>query len=111
MPWIKLVGIPTTDLFGEIVMRAYPGQGWWIRGVSELLLIATRGSAKPPNKVPIGIISDRFRHSQKPTNAHEYAQLFPGPYLELFARRPHPGWDVWGNEVKSDIEIVTDSDR
>jgi N6-adenosine-specific RNA methylase IME4 len=22
-----------------------------------------------------------------------------GPYLELFARRPADGWDVWGNEV------------
>jgi N6-adenosine-specific RNA methylase IME4 len=23
----------------------------------------------------------------------------PGPYVELFARRPAPGWSVWGNEV------------
>lgn len=26
-----------------------------------------------------------------------------GPYCELFAREPHPRWDVWGNEVESDI--------
>lgn len=27
------------------------------------------------------------------------------PYLELLAREPHPGWDVWGNEVESEIEL------
>jgi N6-adenosine-specific RNA methylase IME4 len=25
------------------------------------------------------------------------------PYIELFAREKHSGWDVWGNEVESDI--------
>jgi N6-adenosine-specific RNA methylase IME4 len=23
----------------------------------------------------------------------------PGPYLELFARRPIAGWTTWGNEI------------
>ena len=28
-------------------------------------------------------------------------QLVDGPYLEMFARPPHPpGWDVWGDEVE-----------
>lgn len=108
MPWIKLNGIPSTSLFGEVVMTAYPGQGWWVRGTSEPLLICVRGSARPPEHPPVGLISERMRHSKKPSNAHEYAELFPGPYLELFARRTRPGWDVWGNEVKSDVimEVV-----
>ena len=25
------------------------------------------------------------------------------PRIELFAREKTPGWDVWGNEVESDI--------
>ena len=25
--------------------------------------------------------------------------------IELFAREKRDGWDVWGNEVKSDIEL------
>ena len=25
----------------------------------------------------------------------------PGPYLELFARRPRLNWTVWGNEVEA----------
>lgn len=103
MPWIKMNGVPTTDLYGQIVMRPYPGQGWWVKGTSELLLIGVKGNAKPPENVPTGLISERFRHSKKPTNAHEYGQMFPGPYLEMFARRPYPGWDAWGNEVESDI--------
>lgn len=32
-------------------------------------------------------------------------RLSPGPYLELFARRPMAGWDVWGNQVESDITV------
>jgi hypothetical protein len=28
-----------------------------------------------------------------------------GPYIELFARRPAEGWDVWGNEVESTIAL------
>jgi N6-adenosine-specific RNA methylase IME4 len=106
MPWIKMQGIPTTDLFGQVVMKAYPGQGWWVRGTSEPLLICTRGNIKPPENVPTGLISERMQHSKKPSNAHEYGQLFPGPYLELFARRPREGWDVWGNEVESSIQLA-----
>lgn len=25
--------------------------------------------------------------------------LYAGNRIELFARKPHDGWDVWGNEV------------
>jgi hypothetical protein len=25
--------------------------------------------------------------------------LFPGPYLELYARKPAPGWTCWNNEI------------
>ena len=109
MPWVKMRGIPTVDLWGEIVMIPIAGQGWWIRGTSEMLLICTRGNIKPPIDPPMGLISQRFRHSKKPSNAHEYAELFPGPYLEMFARRPRDGWDVWGNELESDIAMNGDS--
>lgn len=105
MPWIKMNGIPTTDLFGQVVMKAYPGQGWWVRGVSEPILICTRGNIKPPENPPTGLISERMQHSKKPTNLHEYAQLFEGPYLELFARRPMLGWDAFGNEVEGSIAL------
>ena len=34
-------------------------------------------------------------------------QVSPGPYLELFARRKRIGWDVWGDEVESDVEMAS----
>lgn len=41
------------------------------------------------------------RHSAKPEAFQDMVEtVSPGPYLELFARRPRPGWTVWGNEVK-----------
>lgn len=45
--------------------------------------------------------------SHKPEEMHTIAErLTPGPYLELFARRPRPGWSTWGNElIASDVTI------
>lgn len=49
----------------------------------------------------------RGRHSQKPEAFQDIVEVVsPGPYLEMFARRKRPGWDVWGNEVDSDVEIA-----
>ncbi len=40
------------------------------------------------------------RHSEKPTVFYEnIRRYFPAPYLDLFSRRPHEGFDSWGNEV------------
>ncbi len=48
----------------------------------------------------------RGRHSQKPEEFFDLAEhLSPGPYLELFARRPRPGWERWGNEVESTVAL------
>ncbi|RJO62360.1 MAG: methyltransferase [Dehalococcoidia bacterium] len=47
------------------------------------------------------------RHSQKPDEAYALIEsISPAPRLELFARQKREGWDVWGNEVKSDIRVV-----
>jgi len=115
-PWIKLRDVPTIDLFGKVSLWPAVGQGWWVQGVTEPFLIATRGN--PPNvmkltgRPPVGLgqlpgclISLRFQHSRKPSNQYEYAELFPGPYVELFARETRLGWDVWGNEVESTVKI------
>lgn len=48
----------------------------------------------------------RGRHSQKPEAFYLLVErLSPGPYLEMFARDRRLGWDAWGNEVDSDVEI------
>ena len=48
----------------------------------------------------------RRRHSEKPDEFFGLVeQISPGPYLELFARRRRPGWDVWGNEIDSNLTL------
>jgi N6-adenosine-specific RNA methylase IME4 len=44
-------------------------------------------------------VSPRREHSRKPEEAYARIEaLCEGPYLELFARAPRPGWDSWGRE-------------
>ena len=45
------------------------------------------------------------RHSAKPDTFFDMINVFGDPRLEMFARQPRPGWDVWGDEVESDIEV------
>ena len=33
------------------------------------------------------------------------------PRIELFARQKTEGWDVWGNEIESDIKLPTISTK
>lgn len=48
----------------------------------------------------------RQDHSSKPTEIYTLIEkISPPPYLELFARKKREGWDVWGNEVESTIEL------
>ena len=51
----------------------------------------------------------RRRHSEKPDEFFKLVErVSPGPYMEMFARKKRPGWMVWGNEIESDVELVTD---
>jgi len=47
------------------------------------------------------------KHSKKPICSYELIEsLYPNcKRLELFARDKRKGWDVWGNEVESDIKL------
>lgn len=49
----------------------------------------------------------RGRHSAKPQIFRNIIEeTFPNDTkIELFARDRTPGWDVWGNEVESDIQL------
>jgi len=104
-PWVKVVGPPQQTLWGDWIYKPVYGLGFWVRGCSEAVLVGRRGNVSPPAGDFVGILSENFGHSRKPDNLYEYAEQFPGPYLELFARRKRPGWDVWGNEVESTVEL------
>lgn len=83
------------------------GIGQYFRHAHETLLLGVKG------RLPVRFRGQRSfamlprqDHSHKPEEVHVMVErLSPGPYLELFARRPFPGWNVWGNEVDSDIVI------
>lgn len=104
LPWIK-VQKSELDLWGEWFFKTQFGVGFWARGVSEPLLIATRGQPSLPDKTFIGLLSPNISHSRKPDNIYEYAESLNGPYLEMFCRRPRKGWSIFGNEFKSDVEL------
>lgn len=93
--------------------KPFFGIGYYTKSNCEVCLIGVKG--KPPkasNSVSSVIISPREEHSKKPDEVRERIVQLCGdlPRIELFARQKTPGWDVWGNEVKSDIELrsVTD---
>lgn len=84
------------------------GMGRWTRANAELCLLATKGKPKRVNAGIHSIIDSRIReHSQKPDEVRIEIENLMGdlPRIELFAREKSPGWDVWGNEVESDIEL------
>jgi len=85
------------------------GLGYWTRGNPEICLLATKGHPKRvDNCVPNLVISERRDHSRKPDEIRGRIVRLVGdlPRVELFARSATPGWDVWGNEVESDIELI-----
>ena len=85
------------------------GLGFWTRGNAEICLLATKGHQKrQSNKVHQFIISPVEQHSKKPDITREKILALMGdlPRIELFARQHTPGWDVWGNEIKSDIRFA-----
>lgn len=84
------------------------GLGFWTRGNAEICLLATKGRPKRKSAgVHQFIISPVEQHSKKPDVARDKIVQLMGdvPRIELFARQSSEGWDVWGNEVDSSIDL------
>lgn len=97
--WLKLNPKSLTPFYGL---------GRWTRGNTEPCLLATKGKPKRISKSVFQLIQEpRMRHSQKPAIVRDKIVELMGdlPRIELFAREKTKGWDVWGNEVKSDIDL------
>ena len=84
------------------------GGGNWTRSNPEICLFATKGK---PKRVSASVrnlcVSERREHSRKPDQIRSGIVTLCGdlPRVELFCRYPESGWDVWGNEVESDIDL------
>lgn len=87
--------------------------GHWFRSASEHVIFAVRGKVPRPEgfpALPTWFPHARTPHSVKPDTIHKYAELAcpEGPWLEMFARRGRPGWDVWGNQAPDSVCSVND---
>ena len=86
----------------------FMGLGYWTRANAEICLLAVKGKPKRVSKSVRQIIDSPIeRHSKKPDETRERIIDLMGdlPRIELFARQKTDGWDVWGNEVESDIKL------
>lgn len=84
--------------------------GAWTMKNCEICLLGTRGKMlkhKKSNNVYQLIEAERTRHSKKPDIfAEKIVEIFGDlPRIELFARDLKTGWDVFGNEIVSNIEM------
>ncbi len=85
------------------------GMGSYFRGNTEHVLFGIRGQMPIPASLRETnvIFAARSRHSQKPEAMRDLImRVYPNASrIELFARRKCFGWDCWGNEVESDIDL------
>lgn len=99
------------------------GTGFWVRGQTEDILIASRGNprvlqvgagqTRPGASLSSLLVTRSQQHSRKPRESYEdFESVTRSPRLELFARRARKGWDAWGHEAKEpDEELVRDVDQ
>lgn len=89
-------------------MGIFTGMGYWTRSNSEDCWLVTRGHPKRIDASISQIVMSPVQgHSHKPAIVRDLIVQLMGdlPRIELFARQKVEGWDCWGNEVESDIEL------
>jgi N6-adenosine-specific RNA methylase IME4 len=77
----------------------------------ELCLVFKRGTIPQPRgmrNIRQLVQSKRTQHSEKPDEVRRRIQeMFPEQSkLELFARKQVKGWDVWGLEIKQELNKI-----
>jgi N6-adenosine-specific RNA methylase IME4 len=84
------------------------GMGNYTRQNSETCIFGIKGK---PRRISASVRSVMdcpvMEHSKKPNEVRARIVQLMGdlPRIELFARQKTEGWDVWGNEVESDINL------
>lgn len=85
------------------------GLGQYYRGMTEHCIFARTKKGLPYKLLDgkrqqgvTGFQEAKGVHSRKPETMRQMIERVSyAPRIELFAREPHAGWDVWGNEVES----------
>lgn len=76
---------------------------------AEFILVGYKKKPKiwPSQKlIPAVFQAENVRHSQKPDLFYKLIEPLGQNRIDLFARKKREGWDVWGNEVDSDISLT-----
>ena len=95
---------------GFVWEKELTNPGYYTLSSTEFCLVGKKGKIPQPRgkrNIKQFLSERRKKHSQKPKTIRERIDLmFPSQSkIELFARQKTPGWDVWGNEVESDINL------
>lgn len=83
------------------------GGGAYVQ-TTEHLLFCRKGKLKSKKRVDTTLFEHkRLKHSEKPKPFSDMIVEVSGDItrIELFARDKKEGWDVWGNEVDTDIVL------
>jgi N6-adenosine-specific RNA methylase IME4 len=85
--------------------------GCWTMKSVEQVLLGLKGKPmylKKTRNVKQLVEAERTTHSKKPDEVKNRIVSLVGdlPRIELFARQKTNGWDVWGNEVESDVDLA-----
>ena len=107
----KTVGFVWIKVNPNQPLKEFFGIGYYTKSNAEICLLGTKGNAHKlvkSNSISQVIATPKLRHSEKPQQARDKIIQLVGdlPRIELFARQKTEGWDVWGNEVKSDIDLT-----
>jgi len=106
--WVKRNKIFNQKRYEDRGIDDFMGQGRWTRGNAELCLLATKGNPKRISAKVRQIVHTPIEaHSKKPDEVRKRIVELLGdlPRVELFAREKKDGWDSWGNEIQSDVDL------
>lgn len=105
---LRAWGFEPKSILTWFKFRPQLGLGQYLRNDTEHVILGVKG--KMPINVknqPSWFIAPTQGHSEKPKEFFNIAErCYPdGHKLELFARSRQPGFDVWGNEIESDVVL------
>jgi len=106
--WVKANKRIKKHPSGALPFDDFMGGGAWTRSNAEICLLGIRGRpARQSRSVRQIIYSPVQRHSEKPGIVRDKILALCGDVsrIELFARDQTDGWDVWGDEVASSIQM------
>jgi N6-adenosine-specific RNA methylase IME4 len=109
--WVKVYpNVTSVPLDGK---GLFWGMGYGTRANTETVLLAIRGEPRRLSAdVHQVVIAPVGEHSEKPDEVYRrIRRLYPGPYLELFARKLRPNWMCWGDELPPPVAPNAASDE